>query len=239
MAVCNLFNNLTNTSGNFLMFSQYVEDLTRNNSNGDNYKVVPSKFIAFDIDYSTVENPNYNIPRYFQNYFENGCAVGKTINNINNEDFKWNPEYTKNLFWYSMCENGFINIGEVIPNGNDNSNENVGYIKEAVYCGDINMHSYNEHQGMGYSEIYCYIPSDAKKSSIQLSKTIEIKQIISTDNNYLEGTNITNNYNKAYCYTDVYKLDYSNIKKYSDSKYDINTIVVLYSIYVKENDNWK
>lgn len=30
------------------------------------------------------------------------------------------------------------------------------------YEGDINIHSYNEHEGVGYSEIYCHIPNDAK-----------------------------------------------------------------------------
>ena len=52
MAVCNLFNQLSNTSGNFLLFSQYVEDITHNYAEGDNWKVVPTGFVALDIDYS-------------------------------------------------------------------------------------------------------------------------------------------------------------------------------------------
>ena len=240
MAVCNLFNDLESASGNFLMFSQYVEDLTRNNSDGDNWKVVPSKFIALNIDYSKFNNPKNNkIPEYFQNYYENGCAFGKN-NPEELLDNEWNPEYAKNFFWYSMGENGLITITDRIQDEN-NTKSSVGYIKEVVYCGDINMHSYNEHQGMGYSEIYCYIPSDSKKTSIQLSITNELKTEVSNKNkSSLEGfDNIEiGEYNKPYCYNEVYSLDYSNKKTYNDNKYDINTVIVLYSIYVKnETDN--
>ena len=53
MAVCNLFIadntekalGLTSTSGNFLMFSQYVEDITQNNvKNDSNYLPFESSF---------------------------------------------------------------------------------------------------------------------------------------------------------------------------------------------------
>ena len=113
MAICNLFNELTDASGNFLMFSQYVEDITHNLVDSDAWKIVPTRFLAFDIDYSKlksapkheeVEEPDSNtdipesepestpkstpeeveesdsntlntdIPKFFQNYFENGCA---------------------------------------------------------------------------------------------------------------------------------------------------------------------
>ena len=41
MAICNLFSDLTNASGNFLMFSQYVEDITKSYAEGDNnYKII-------------------------------------------------------------------------------------------------------------------------------------------------------------------------------------------------------
>ena len=56
MAICNLFNEFTNYSGNFLMFSQYVEDVTQNFTKNDtNYRVVPSRFIALNIDYTNLD----------------------------------------------------------------------------------------------------------------------------------------------------------------------------------------
>ena len=91
MAVCNRFNELSSNSGNFLMFSQYVEDITCNFVNSTSYKVVPSKFIALNIDYSLLNIPsvgdsrdlNVDIPMYFQNYYENACAYGRSLYNDN------------------------------------------------------------------------------------------------------------------------------------------------------------
>ena len=87
MAICNLFSDLTKNTGNFLMFSQYTEDLTKYAVEQEAYKVMPSKFIAMDVNYSTVrenieENKwnttanglNGDIPRYLQHYFDNSCA---------------------------------------------------------------------------------------------------------------------------------------------------------------------
>ena len=110
MAVCNRFNTLNKISGNFMLFSQYVEDITKNYVEGDNWKIVPSNFIAMDIDYSLVNNlvrPNNEelnvaIPKYLQNYFENGCAYGRGL-----EGFDWNSEKSKNLFWNALYDCGF------------------------------------------------------------------------------------------------------------------------------------
>lgn len=246
MAVCNLFNELTSNSGNFLMFSQYVEDITKNYTNGDNWKVIPTKFVALNIDYNNIniptntENLNTDIPTYFQNYFENACAYDRNMNS--NE---WNPNISKNIFWNCML--GF---------DNDNKNnllsiieENETYhIPEVVYYNDINMHSYNEHQGMGYGEIYCYIPSDAKKIECGLTLLNTNKKIIET-NDHLEGFTESLNYKPTYCKEELYKICFednfydntsntTSKKELNDTNYNINTIVVLYSIYNKVNNSW-
>ena len=65
MAICNLFNNLDKTSGNFLMFSQYVEDITRNYTEGENWRIAPSKFIALDINYDNIDI-NLDLNKYKQ-----------------------------------------------------------------------------------------------------------------------------------------------------------------------------
>lgn len=246
MAVCNLFNDLTNTSGNFLMFSQYVEDLTHNISESDNYKVAPSRFIAMDIDYSkfnpymqsiqtiSVESElNKSVPEFFQNYFENSCAYCRK--NLKNTDelLIWNALNSKNLFWNSMFMSNLLTYTE-------DTEFNTNYVNEIVYGGDINMHSYNEHQGMGYGEIYCYIPSHAKKNSYSVHITSEYRNAIVNPNTVLEGfsdKSITD-YSNIYYYNNDYEIDYSSKKEFDDSSYNINTIVVLYSIYSKNGDGW-
>ena len=241
MAVCNLFSDLNNASGNFMMFSQYVEDITRNYSDGDNWKIVPTQFVALDVDYSNLKgkfvntsNLNVDIPKYFQNYFENACAYSRNVNT----DI-WNSSLSRNLFWNAMFDGGFTTI---------TTSENASIVPEIVYYGDINMHSYNEHQGMGYGEIYCYIPTDAGKMKCQVVSSGNRGTEINT-NNYLEGFyNVAGyeigDYSKEYLYGDDFKMpfDDSGIGKLMDytnvTKYNINTIVVMYSVFRKLNDEW-
>jgi hypothetical protein len=272
MAVCNLFNELTSTSGNFLMFSQYVEDITRNFSDGDNFKIVPSKFIALNIEYSKINIPaignsadlNTDIPKYFQNYFENGCAFGKDMFGKN-----WTSKHAKNLFWNSLFKGGFITTLEQVqtveegievvteeditePNAVSNSVTNI--VKEIKYCGDINMHSYNNHQGMGYGELYCYIPTDgnAKQYSVSIntnvSSTANTKAMLegfeayANKDQYKIPTSYNTNF-KTYSYDENYNVNLTGTAiSNQDSQYDINTIIVLYSVYQKSNtdgvDTW-
>ena len=139
MAICNVFKELTKSNGTFFTFSQYAEDLTKHQSN-NSYKVIPSRFICCDVDYSSFNNKT--LPNLLQNNFENGCSFLRD-NLLEN----WTPEISKNLFWNEIGEKLLLS---------DNSNS-------IVYCGDINIQSYSEQDNIGYNEIYCYIPNDAKK----------------------------------------------------------------------------
>lgn len=245
MAVCNIFSDFTNSSGNFIMFSQYVEDLTRNNAEGDNWKVVPSRFMTLDIDYSNndwlKENStdlNKDVPGFFQNYFENACAYGKA--NIE----KWDPDIFKNVFWTSI----FDELKLISPATDDENSS----IQECMYYNDINMHAYNEHQGMGYGEIYCYIPTNGHKMTckVSISETNDDveneKYKKENKNSYLEGFDgvedkkIPANISKNYLYLKKYDVDFDKkVIEQNTDKYNINTIILFYSILVKNNDSWK
>jgi hypothetical protein len=245
MAVCNLFNDLCNSSGNFLLFSQYVEDITRNYADGDNYKVVPTGFVALNIDYNQlnaekvlqVNGLNNDIPKYFQNYYENGCAYGR--NNID-----WNSNYARNLFWNSLVAGNFISKSTV------SNKDNVEYntIQQIVYYGDINMHSYNEHQNMGYDEVYCYIPTDAKRMNYQVIYNTDNESNRNNESEYLEGFTGNDNYkigeySKEYSYNKNYEIQFDNAvidesNNSDDASFNINTIVVLYSVMGKTDNNW-
>lgn len=247
MAVCNLFNDLTNPSGNFLMFSQYVESITKNITSGDTeYKVIPSKFIALNIDYTKlnmdklignstllndpIKSLNTLVPKYFQNYFENGCAYGR---GLEIDDFDWTPEKSKNLFWNSMWDAEFLH---------STPKDDVNIIDEIMYYGNINMYSYNEHKGMGYGEIYCYIPTDAGKINCQVV-TIESDSQVENPSSNLEGLDINNPLSKTYCYENKYTMSFdsdelANIYLRPIDKYNVNTFILLYDVNVKINDNW-
>lgn len=256
MAVCNLFTKLNNHSGNFLLFSQYVEDITRNTSEGDNWKVVPTRFVALNIDFSKLDSVilddidlNSKVTNYFQNCFENACAYGRVNYNLwaeynNMKDKTWNPNISKNLFWNSMFNSRLITTEKYNENG-------ILYSPEIMYYGDITMHSYNEHKGMGYSEIYCYIPTNSEQMRCQIIKTNENLDRIydsSNTNIYLEGfndsTHLIGNYPQHYYYNKDFSMSFddneiANLSSVQTSKYNINTIVVLYSIFRKSNNDWE
>lgn len=248
MAVCNLFNNLTNATGNFLMFSQYVEDVTRNFSNGENYKVIPTKFVALDIEYSTLDIPsisslNEDIPRYFQNIFENGCAYLRE-NEKDIKDFTWTPEISRNMFWNCMFDGKFINYVQDPATTND-----VKTIPQVVYYDDIDMHSYNEHKGMGYGEIYCYIPTNAKQSKCHVINNEFLEKRLYNDSNKsnkLVGRDIiidTTRYSQKYYYNRDFRMSFDDssvleLQPYENSRYSINTVVILYSVLTFTNDEW-
>jgi hypothetical protein len=245
MAICNLFNEFTNYSGNFLMFSQYVEDITQNfTKNDSNYRVVPSKFIALNIDYLNLDKSvfglgpdpaitsellNVGIPKYFQNYYENGCAFGRT-------NVDWDPNKAKNLFWNAMWDGKFLTSYKL---DSENSEE---IINEVMYYGDINMHSYNEHKGMGYGEIYCYIPTDSGRVHCQVVKH-ENRESVKNPNDRIEGFDEITNLSKNYYYNTDFLMSFyedklADINIPSSYKYDINTIVILYDVFEKLNDEW-
>ena len=253
MAVCNLFNTFNDNrhSGNFMLFSQYVEDVTR--EGGDNYKVVPSRFVALHIGdrYKNIVNPyneplNTAVPRYFQNYFENSCAVGRS--DFNSENF---APTARNLFWNSMFAGWEYNevLDEYILSSTaDNSLLTVrdGLIPEVKYWGDINMQSYNNHNGMGYNEMYCYIPSNSNLYKCAVSDKVDMEGI-DNDKTTIEGyetydeTQVSISisptivgYPNAYCYDPYYETSFEDTLGFAvdneAASYDIDTIVVLYDV---------
>ena len=236
------FKRLEKNTGTFLMFSQYVEDITREGTQSCYYHVTPSKFIALDINYTDWNNDNISL--FFQNYFENGCAVSRSEII---ED--WTPEHSKNLFWSAMLgENGLLTRSE-------ESQFNKHIVNEIKYIGDINLQSYNEHNGMGYSEIYCHIPSDAKCQTHSIlnnqnkldkeDKVLKSGEIVEgyTYEDFANMDSLDKNWGiigqDEISYTPYSKFHYSweNPDIYSsetdDSEFKINTIVVLYDVVTK------
>lgn len=232
MAVCNRFTEFKKASGNFMLFSQYAEDITHNHTEGENWKVSPSKFVALNIDYSKLtesanpngEDLNTAIPKYFQNYFENGCAWGR--NNLTD----WDPIHSRNLFWNSMCDGGLVTFDGDFTN-------------EVQFWNNINMQSFNYHQGLGYNDMYCYIPADAIRYKCGVGKVSYRDDPELNENENLEGlTDAIGNYSKNYYFNPDFTFSFdSELAKQdmpNDTFYNINTIVVLYDILALQNDEW-
>lgn len=181
MAMCNLFRQLSKDTGNFLMFDQYSDDLTRCFVQHDSYDIIPSKFITLDIDYSRLsrdvlqsEDMNEAIPTFFQNFYENGCAWLKS-SSVTGDDkkvkwdvAKWNPSISNNIFWNTLIQYGLLHVSKYDKywSGTKLSGDLQSFdvIDEIRYIGNIDIHSYEEKDGIGYSEIYCYIPNNAART---------------------------------------------------------------------------
>ena len=165
MAVCNIFSPLSNPTGNFIMFSNYTDDLNIHRVQSSKYRVVPSKFYVLDVDFTNVmrisniaqgSDLNIEIPKLFQNKYENWIAYVKDHPELI-EDYESSLtggvsvseiEFRKRMFWSFLDRTGIL----YQPDKNkENSN-----IK---YCGNISMESYDTHGNEGYGEIVCHIDS--------------------------------------------------------------------------------
>ena len=155
MAKCNLLSPISNQSGNFMLFSQYAEDLTHESQSKDFYRVTPSKYVLIKLN----KKEGWTAAKYaevFQNYYEQSCALWRQSDAID-----WKPNYANDLFWKTLIKYDLI----VTPHLDES---NTIYTSESVrYVGDINITSTRQYDGINYSEIYVNVPSDENHTTRQ------------------------------------------------------------------------
>ena len=240
MAVCNIFNSLANTTGTFLTFSQYVEDLTQWSVKGSSRRVVPSKYVAVELDTENSGFSNFTLPKYLIDSFENGCAK------FREQSSTWSAYNSAELFWDALFQTQMLSI--------DESTLVVDGIK---YVGDINLQSYDEFDGMGYAEIYCHIPNEAcrKEYSLLVTKPearANFDEVtVNKDGNlcgYIDGE-LNGREKLAQSYTYLisksindrfYTFNWNDPqnppKPVTDKYFDINALIILYNIYGSSNE---
>ena len=247
MAVCNLFRAFNKETGNVMMFSQYAEDLNRCYVQHDSYDVIPSKFVALDIDYSKYDNTT--LPQSIQNGFENACAWlrGSTIGDTWTPS-KWTPERSSYIFWNELVEMGLVTVSQITS---DNTYWN--YFPEVKYVGNIDIHSFEEKDGVGYNEIYCYIPNKAAETQYQV--LVKDVQYLENTKGWCEGCSSDTENIKGvlspkladsvrYPYTQQFAAEFMQdftpttyiSQELSTKSFEFNTVVVLYDVYVRDAD---
>jgi len=246
---CSLLKPVDNLTGTFFMFSQYAQDLTEQYANSDSYRCVPSRFIAMNLDYSTLIGSEHNINddsktklakslgEVFQNYFENACTFLRA--KYEEENKNWNPEYTRTLLFQTLEKYNFLQINEGIEDTSETTNSslsttygyNSGISHNIQYIGDINIYSYNNNtDGVGYNEIYCYIPNEAKCMNYQLN-AVNRAQTYNYENNYICGYENQQSYNnlswkvKNYIDTENNLMQYYGVGMYNDGISNKNVLV--------------
>lgn len=215
---CSLLKPVDNLTGTFFLFSQYAQDLTKQYSNPDSYRCVPSKFIAMNLDFNGIKTIDGTADFYskhlgciFQNYFENA----NTFLRDKLKD-KWIPEYTRTLLFQTLEKYNLISLQNI----NDENGDAIEYFSKSnniQYIGDIDIYSYNDNEdGIGYNEIYCYITNQARCTDYSLGA-------VEFDNE------IYNYYNKQIC-------GYEGEIPYNNLTYNVNVGKEVYVDKIKETN---
>ena len=248
MSKCNLLKPLQNNSGNFYIFSQYSDDLTKEYTAKDEHRVVPSKFIAMNIDNTKTKFTNNTLMRLFQNYYENHCCFWRQ-----NHPKGWTPDMSLDLLIQTLTNNKLLIPDTITMDGGSKI-----YFPQIKYVGDINIYSNQSIDGMTYNEIYCYIPNDTtcNKYILQMDEnpgiSLETKSdcIQGFENEYAqlsEGEVYYNNIdltaiyddpdNKKFTFTNIYKFGEFSCINGDELEYNMNCIIVLYDIENKRDNS--
>ena len=143
-AKCNLLRGLTQ-NGTFFMFSEYAENLTKSYVQENQYRVIPSKYAMLNLNYGG--KTAKSVGEIFQNYYENACSCFRK----QNTGVLTHKELANELLWKTLYKYGFITTG---------SADNSTFINELHYVGDIRLTPFEEIDGVGYNELWCYIDND-------------------------------------------------------------------------------
>lgn len=289
---CSLLKPVDNLTGTFFLFSQYAQDLTKELSDPDRYRCLPSKFVAMNLDFTTIIDSEFDnshsqteksakaLGEIFQNYFENSCTFLRSIYGD-----KWSPEFSRTLLFQTLQKYGFMQINSEVEDTSSTTNGAQSQIYGAItgksdniqYIGDINIYTNNDTKdGVGYNEIYCYIPNNAQCTDYQLNAVdtqINLDFDTNYTSNYICGYDNQLSYNgldwkvknfidsedritKFYklglysqsgdmhytlipeCLTNYTSDDTPRVKDEKPlESFDVNTILVLYDIVVKNADD--
>ena len=188
-SICNVFKSIDKTNGNFLLFSQYTNDISRSVVDST-YKVRPSKFVCLNLDSAAQTTANnltqiggsspftpagtetpymYYLPGFFQNNFENGVCRLRN-NNYTVNSFQFAVAFVEKLVQLTQ-NTGAVNL--------------QSYIK---YIGNIDVESWDG----GFADIVLSINSGAKEKTVTLNPNSSIPTSV---------TNFSNNFCGAYTYT--------------------------------------
>lgn len=237
---CNLLRPVDNLTGTFFLFSQYTQDLTKQYSNPDSYRCLPSKYLSLDLDYSgipgvTMEARAKFLGEIFQNYFENACTYLR-----DKKSGEWNPEDSRTLLFQALQKYGLMKIN-YSKDGNDNIIPDSGYSDNLHYIGDINIYSYNNNEdGIGYNEIYCYISNEVK-STKYLFNTVNLSEEKTEPytSNYICGYENKISFNNlSYIVDPVGEIPFIDIfpgNGMNEKGYEIGKFIPLSTIYPNSN----
>jgi len=178
-AKCNLLRSLTG-NGTFFMFSEYAENLTKSYVQENQYRVIPNRYAMMNLNYEG-KTPQM-VGEIFQNYYENACSVFRK----QDSSILTAGKLANELLWKTLYKYGFITIG---------SKDNFTFINELHYIGNINLTPFEEIDGVGYNELWCYVDNNVKAmryhTTYPENQSVNAEFVGSVDN-YISGFDSTN-----------------------------------------------
>lgn len=176
MSVCNIFKEISSNNGQgvFYTFSQYADDLTKENALQTEYRVIPKRFACLELEKHVLTQPtdtqtppnillNKALPQMLQNYYEN--VVSYYRRHHDNNQYDWNNFDASVFLWRALKDYGLVTKEDEI----DGQNQFLySYFNELKYVGDINIYANQDIQSTNYNEIYCMIPPEANAGKYKL-----------------------------------------------------------------------
>lgn len=180
---CNLLKPVTDMTGTFFMFSQYAQDLTKEYTQQEAYRCIPSKYIALKLNTDGLGSDDAarskKLGEIFQNYFENACSVWRAEKHTDDSDM--DPEHTRTLLFQTLEKYNLISFDtttDVTRSGGSTGNVVAAYCTSIQHIGDVNLYSYDTNaDGVGYNEVYVYIPNEAKETDAYCTGVEEDEQV--------------------------------------------------------------
>lgn len=250
MGKCNLLAPVAQSTGNFILFSQYAEDLTRSSQSEDYYRVTPSKYVLLNLDQTGMDPVQFS--EFFQNYYENSCSILRS-----NSSVDWTPDCATAMFWKALFKSGLA----IMPYWDETD---ASYHSPSVLkVGDINITSTKQYDGIYYSEIYVNVPQGSKRCKYAFQNfSAEQTRMVQWPHDYIAGypdgeyptpvdqpwpsNRLTDQYcdstvsvegHTEYLYTlrstTDFVLDTEPIRELDDASYTFDAVVVLYDVHKK------
>lgn len=248
---CNLFKTIGASDtrvGEFMMFSQYTEDITKEQSMKSGYRVIPSKFVVLDLNINKVFNEMDSDRNRISTYIKHNPDTGEYempvgdqasmgCNNIFPQIFQSYFENANAFIRNNAGKEGFPIDNWDLPDRSlssellwrtleewgfihkeYNTEHNFEYYDEIKYIGDINIHSNHKVNSYSYDEVFCHIPAREDEYYYRLNQSIEIEGVP-----YKDGGEPLNN--PLEDWTDAsYPLDYPLVNRaitYHDPNEDL------------------
>lgn len=171
--ICNIFNPLDKSNGNFLLFSQYVEDLSKSVVDST-YRVRPSRFFCMNLDNTVINNaknltaltegdasttPFNNVNRYLPGFFQNNFE--NAVSSLRSGKVTGLTPLTVTPFNYSV---GLVEKLMQLTNSGDD----IGLQTYVKYVGNIDATSWED----GFADIILSIGSGSPIPSVELNSNL-------------------------------------------------------------------